>query len=142
MCTKILPLTTQIIQQVHMAPQLWKNTVGNTKKQYMLFSVQTFRSVFMQNWWPSLTLFPCSITNKQDCLTGERQCHMDIIYKLISTVYCGQVVTDVTPAFRENMRKRKEQQRSAPSLGRFVVTHRSRWLAYKTTFFMDQSIFL
>lgn len=66
---------------------------------------------------------------------------MDIIYKLISTVYCGQVVTDVTPAFRENMRKRKEQQRSAPSLGRFVVTHRSRWLAYKTTFFMDQSIF-
>lgn len=66
---------------------------------------------------------------------------MDIIYKLISTVYCGQVVTDVTPAFGENMRKWKEQQRSAPSLGRFVVTHRSHWLAYKTTFFMDQSIF-
>lgn len=66
---------------------------------------------------------------------------MDIIYKLISTVYCGQVVTDVTPAFREKMRKRKEQQRSAPSLGRFVVTHRSHWLAYKTTFLIDQSIF-
>lgn len=50
--------------------------------------------------------------------------HMNIIHKLISTVYCGQVVTDVTPAFREKMRKKEEQQRSVPSLGRFVVTHR------------------
>lgn len=40
-----------------------------------------FRSVFMQNRWPSLTLLPCSITNKYDCLTGERWWHMDVIYK-------------------------------------------------------------
>ena len=61
-------------------PVMEKHSGEYKDLRYTLSGLQTFRSVFMQNQWPSLTLLPCSITNKYDCLTGERRWHMDVIY--------------------------------------------------------------
>ena len=48
----------------HVLPVMKKHSGEYKDLQCMLSGPQTFRSVFMQNRWPSLTLLPCSITNK------------------------------------------------------------------------------